>query len=54
MKRHLDGFTELAMYLIASGFVLMTVTGTVFRTGAVLTILGVLVQVAAMALKDDE
>jgi hypothetical protein len=54
MKRAVDGITEIAMYLIASGFVLMTVTGTVFRTGAVLTILGVVVQVAALLFKEDE
>lgn len=44
------------MYLIASGFVLMTVTGSVFRTGAILTILGVVVQVAALfaSRKEDE
>lgn len=56
MRKHLNGITEIAMYLIASGFVLMTVTGSVFRTGAILTILGVVVQVAALfaSRKEDE
>lgn len=49
-----QGLVEIAMFIIASGFVLMTVTGSVFRTGAVLTIIGVIVQVAALFITDKE
>ena len=54
MKNKAQALVEIAMYLIASGFVLMTVTGSVFRIGATLTILGVVVQVAAMFIKEEE
>jgi hypothetical protein len=54
MKKMFDGLVEIAMYLIASGFVLMTVTGSVFRIGATLTILGVFVQLAALFIKEEE
>lgn len=49
-----QAFVDLSLYLIASGFVLMTVTGSVFRTGAVLTILGFIVQVAALFFPDKD
>lgn len=48
MGKWQQAFVDLSLYLIASGFVLMTVTGSVFRTGAILTILGFIVQVAAL------
>jgi hypothetical protein len=53
MKKWTQGSADIALYLVASGFVLMTVQGSVFRTGAVLTIIGVLVQVAALLLDKD-
>lgn len=49
-----QGLVDIAMFLIASGFVLMTVTGSVFRTGAVLTIIGAVVQLAALFIKDKD
>lgn len=56
MGKWKQAFVDLSLYLIASGFVLMTVTGTVFKTGAILTILGFIVQVTALVIpdKDDE
>ena len=53
MKKWVSGFTDIAMYLVASGFVLMTVQGSVFRIGATLTIIGVVIQVAALLIDKD-
>lgn len=49
-----QGIVDLAMYLIASGFVLMTVTGSVFRIGATLTIIGAVIQLAALFIPEKK
>jgi hypothetical protein len=49
-----QGLVDIAMFLIASGFVLMTVTGSVFVTGAVLTIIGAVVQLAALFITEKD
>jgi hypothetical protein len=53
MKRLLRELVALGWSVVGAGFVLMTVTGTVFKVGLYLTIAGVLIQLAGLLLPEE-
>ena len=44
----------LGWSVVGAGFVLMTVTGSVFKTGLLLTVVGVAVQLSGLLISEDE
>jgi hypothetical protein len=44
----------LGWSVVGAGFVLMTVTGSVFKTGLLLTICGVAVQLSGLLIPEDK
>jgi hypothetical protein len=54
VKRLLREVVALGWSVVGAGFVLMTVSGSVFRTGMVLTLTGVCVQLLGLLLKEND
>lgn len=54
MKRFIKEIVALGWSVVGAGFVLMTVSGQVFRTGMILTFIGVGVQLLGLLLESDE
>lgn len=54
MKRFMRELVSLGWSIVGAGFVLMTVTGSVFKTGVLLTVFGVLVQLSGLLITEDE
>lgn len=53
MKRFMRELVALGWSVVGAGFVLMTVTGSVFKTGVLLTVLGVAIQLSGLLIKED-
>ena len=53
MKRIADEIVSMTWSVVGAGFVLMTVSGPVFRTGMILTSIGVGVQLLGLLLRDN-
>ena len=53
MKRFMRELIGLGWSVVGAGFVLMTVTGSVFKTGLLLTICGVAVQLSGLLIPKD-
>lgn len=54
MRRLMREFVNLGWSVVGAGFVLMTVSGSVFRTGLILTFMGVGVQLLGLLLKESD
>jgi hypothetical protein len=54
MKRFMKELIALGWSVVGAGFVLMTVTGSVFKTGLLLTVLGVAIQLSGLLISEDE
>jgi hypothetical protein len=54
MKRFMRELVALGWSVVGAGFVLMTVTGSVFKTGVLLTALGVAIQLSGLLIPEDE
>jgi hypothetical protein len=54
MKRFMKELIALGWSVVGAGFVLMTVTGSVFKTGLLLTVVGVAVQLSGLLISEDE
>lgn len=54
MKRFMRELVGLGWSVVGAGFVLMTVTGSVFKTGLLLTICGVAVQLSGLLIPKDK
>jgi len=54
MKRFMKELTALGWSVVGAGFVLMTVTGSVFKTGLLLTFVGVAVQLSSLLIPEDK
>jgi len=54
MNRFMREVVSLGWSVVGAGFVLMTVSGSVFRTGLILTFIGVGVQLLGLFLKESD
>jgi hypothetical protein len=54
VKKWLDEMTGLAWTLAGTGLVLITLTGSTRRLGIIISIVGLVVNLIAVALKGDE
>lgn len=54
MKRVFRELIAMTWSLVGAGYVLMTVQGGIFRTGLVLTFIGVGVQLLGLAMESDD
>ena len=54
MSRFLRELVALGWSVVGAGFVLMTVSGSVFRTGLILTLTGVGVQLLGLLIKESD
>lgn len=54
VKKWLDELTGLAWTLAGTGLVLITLTGSTRRLGIIISIVGLVVNLIAVALKGDE
>ena len=54
MKKILRELVAMTWSLVGAGYVLMTVQGAIFRTGLVLTFIGVGIQLLGLALVSDD
>lgn len=54
MNRFIKEIVALSWSVVGAGFVLMTVSGQVFRTGMILTFIGVGVQLLGFLLESDD
>jgi len=54
VKKWLDEITGLAWTLAGTGLVLITLTGSTRRLGIIISIVGLVVNLIAVALKGDE
>lgn len=54
MKRFMKELIALGWSVVGAGFVLMTVTGSVFKTGLLLTVLGVAIQLSGLLISEDK
>ena len=54
MKRLFREVVALGWSVVGAGFVLMTVSGSVFRTGMILTLTGVGVQLLGLLIKEND
>lgn len=54
MKRFFDELVSLTWSVVGAGFVLMTVSGPVFRTGVILTSIGVGVQLLGLVIGSSD